>query len=164
MAFTGSTAVGRIIAVAAARSNLKRLTLELGGKSPCIVFNDYGDIDAAVEMAHHAIFFNQGQCCCAGSRTYVQDEIYDEFVRKSVARARSRLVGDPFEAGVEHGPQVNQMQFDKVLEMIKEGVKQGAKLECGGEAIPGDGYGYGWGWWLGVVVGGWVGGWGWGGA
>eukprot|EP00947_MAST-08B_sp_MAST-8B-sp1_P000356 g356.t1 len=140
VAFTGSTLIGRLIATAAAQSNLKRVTLELGGKSPAIVFSDYGDLDAAVEMAHHAIYFNQGQCCCAGSRTYVQDEIYDEFVRKSVARARSRVVGDPFEAGVEHGPQVNKMQFDKILSMIQDGVKQGARVACGGKAMRRPGY------------------------
>jgi len=139
VAFTGSTATGKRILQAAGLSNCKNVTLELGGKSPCIVFND-ANLDEAVEAAHHAIFFNQGQCCAAGSRTFVQDEIYDEFVRKSVARAKSKITGDPMQRGVEHGPQVSQMQFDKVLSMIAEGVEQGAKLECGGKRWGDRGY------------------------
>lgn len=98
--------VGRIIQAAAANSNLKRATLELGGKSPNIVFADTADIDTAVEYAHSALFFNQGQCCSAGSRTFVQDAIYDEFVKKSVLRAQNRAVGDPFDDVIEQGPQV----------------------------------------------------------
>ena len=97
--------MGRIIQAAAAKSNLKRVTLELGGKSPNIVFAD-SDVDYAVEQAHSALFFNQGQCCSAGSRTFVQDTIYDEFVKKSVERAKKRSVGDPFDDVIEQGPQV----------------------------------------------------------
>lgn len=97
--------VGRIIQEAAAKSNLKRVTLELGGKSPVIVFADT-NMDLAVQIAHHALFFNQGQCCHAGSRTFVQDTIYDEFVKKSAERAQKRTVGDPFGDGIEQGPQV----------------------------------------------------------
>ncbi len=89
VAFTGSTEVGHLIMEAAAKSNLKRVTLELGGKSPNIVFAD-ADMDQAIEGSHFALFFNQGQCCCAGSRLFVEDKCYDEFVEKSVARARSR--------------------------------------------------------------------------
>src|SRR5271155_3994396 len=89
VAFTGSTEVGRLIMEAAAKSNLKRITLELGGKSPNIIFADT-DLDDAVEGAHFALFFNQGQCCCAGSRVFVEEKIYDQFVEKSGARARSR--------------------------------------------------------------------------
>ena len=98
--------VGKIIQAAAANSNLKRVTLELGGKSPNIVFADTADIDVAVEQAHSALFFNQGQCCSAGSRTFVQDTIYDEFVKKSVERAQNRTVGDPFDDVIQQGPQV----------------------------------------------------------
>lgn len=94
-----------MIQAAAATSNLKRLTLELGGKSPNIVLAD-SDLDYAVEHSHTALFFNQGQCCSAGSRTFVQDTIYDEFVKKSVQRAQRRTVGDPFDESVEQGPQV----------------------------------------------------------
>lgn len=132
VAFTGSTEVGKLILQAAGKSNCKNVTLELGGKSPCIVFED-ADINEAVELAHHAIFFNMGQCCAAGSRTYVQDSVYDEFVRKAVARAKSRVTGSPLQQGTEHGPQVDEDQFNKILGMIKRGEKEGAKLMCGGK-------------------------------
>src|SRR5256884_1882274 len=89
VAFTGSTEVGHLIMRAAADTNLKRVTLELGGKSPNIVFAD-ADMDQAIEGAHFALFFNQGQCCCAGSRLYVEEKVYGEFVEKSVARAKKR--------------------------------------------------------------------------
>src|SRR5205085_7690404 len=79
VAFTGSTEVGHLVMEAAARSNLKRVTLELGGKSPNIVFAD-ADMNAAIEGSHFALFFNQGQCCCAGSRLFVERKAYDEFV------------------------------------------------------------------------------------
>lgn len=91
---------------AAAQSNLKRVTLELGGKSPNIIFKDC-DLDHAVETAHFGLFFNQGQCCCAGSRIFVEDAIYDEFVARSVERAKKRAVGNPFDLNVEQGPQVH---------------------------------------------------------
>ena len=97
--------VGQIIETAAANSNLKRVTLELGGKSPIIIFAD-SDMDLAVQTAHRALFFNQGQCCLAASRTFVQDTIYDEFVKRSVERAKKRTVGDPFSENIEQGPQV----------------------------------------------------------
>ncbi|XP_008068443.2 aldehyde dehydrogenase, mitochondrial, partial [Carlito syrichta] len=104
VAFTGSTEIGRVVQVAAGSSNLKRVTLELGGKSPNIIMSD-ADMDWAVEQAHFALFFNQGQCCCAGSRTFVQEDVYDEFVERSVARAKSRVVGNPFDGKTEQGPQ-----------------------------------------------------------
>ncbi|KAJ7376615.1 Retinal dehydrogenase 1 [Desmophyllum pertusum] len=139
VSFTGSTEVGRIIQAAAANSNLKRVTLELGGKSPVIVFADT-DMDLAVELAHRALFFNQGQCCNAGSRTFVQDTIYDEFVKKSVERAKKRTVGDPFGDKIEQGPQIDAEQFNKILELIESGKKEGAKLECGGARHGDKGY------------------------
>jgi aldehyde dehydrogenase (NAD+) len=131
VAFTGSTEVGHLIMEAAAKSNLKRVTLELGGKSPNIVFAD-ADMDQAIEGSHFALFFNQGQCCCAGSRLFVEDKCYDEFVEKSVARAKSRKVGDPFDASTEQGPQVDKTQFDKVLGYIDAGKREGASMLCGG--------------------------------
>jgi len=130
VAFTGSTEVGHIIQQAAGKTNLKRVTLELGGKSPLIVFDD-ADIDKAVEMAHFALFFNQGQCCCAGSRLMVQEGIYDKFVEKAAQRAKARKVGNPFEC-VEQGPQVDEEQFHKVLGYITSGVAEGANLRAGG--------------------------------
>merc|ERR1739844_396022 len=90
VAFTGSTEVGKLIMQAAGKSNLKRVSLELGGKSPLVVFDDAADIDKAVEICHGAIFNNHGQNCCAGSRTFVQAGIYDKFV----AKAKICLTGD----------------------------------------------------------------------
>ncbi|KAB2624708.1 aldehyde dehydrogenase family 2 member B7 [Pyrus ussuriensis x Pyrus communis] len=151
-AFTGSTDTGKKILELAAKSNLKNVTLELGGKSPFIVCED-ADVDKAVEMAHFALFFNQGQCCCAGSRTFVHEKVYDEFIEKAKARAERRVVGDPSKGGVEQGPQtIKQVavqscstashafpvlysnhtdsdQFEKIPKYIDYGVKGGAKME-----------------------------------
>jgi len=139
VAFTGSTEVGHLIMEAAAKSNLKRVTLELGGKSPNIVFADT-DLDEAVEGAHFGLFFNHGQCCCAGSRVFVEEKIYDKFVEKSGVRARKRTVGDPFDPQTDQGPQVDQAQFDKVMGYIDSGRKEGANLVCGGERVGNRGY------------------------
>jgi aldehyde dehydrogenase (NAD+) len=139
VAFTGSTEVGHLIMEASAKSNLKRVTLELGGKSPNIVFAD-ADLDQAVEGSHFALFFNQGQCCCAGSRLYVEEKIYDDFVERSVARAKKRTVGDPLDPATEQGPQVDDAQFDKVMGFIESGKKQGAKMLCGGDRVGSRGY------------------------
>jgi aldehyde dehydrogenase (NAD+) len=139
VAFTGSTEIGRVIMQAAATSNLKRVTLELGGKSPNIVFAD-ADMDQAIEGSHQALFFNQGQCCCAGSRLFVEDKCYDEFVEKSVARAKRRTVGDPFDKKTEQGPQVDSDQFNKVMGFIDAGKKDNAKLLAGGNRVGDKGY------------------------
>jgi aldehyde dehydrogenase (NAD+) len=139
VAFTGSTEVGHLIMEAAAKSNLKRVTLELGGKSPNIVFADT-DLDEAVEGAHFGLFFNHGQCCCAGSRVFVEEKIYDQFVEKNGVRARKRTVGDPFDPMTEQGPQVDQAQFDKVMGYIESGRSEGAKLVCGGDRVGDRGY------------------------
>lgn len=139
LAFTGSTATGKIVQEMAARSNLKPVTLELGGKSPMIIMDD-ADIDEAVELSHFALFFNQGQCCCAGSRTFVHEHIYDEFVEKAKARALKRVVGDPFKSGVEQGPQIDEDQFNKILHFVKTGIDSGATLVSGGERFGDRGY------------------------
>jgi aldehyde dehydrogenase (NAD+) len=139
VAFTGSTEVGHLIMKAAAETNLKRVTLELGGKSPNIVFAD-ADMDQAIEGAHFALFFNQGQCCCAGSRLFVEEKCYDEFVEKSVARAKKRIVGNPFDKKTEQGPQVDQDQFNKVMSYIDVGKKEKAKLVAGGHRVGDKGY------------------------
>jgi len=139
VAFTGSTEVGHLIMEAAAKTNLKRVTLELGGKSPNIVFAD-ANMDAAVEGSHFALFFNQGQCCCAGSRLFVEEKCYDEFVAKSVERAKSRMVGDPFSDSVEQGPQVDEEQFNKVMSYIESGKQDGAQMLCGGARVGDRGY------------------------
>ncbi|MFB2974731.1 aldehyde dehydrogenase family protein [Microseira sp. BLCC-F43] len=139
VAFTGSTEVGHLIMEAAAKSNLKRVTLELGGKSPNIVFAD-ADMNAAIAGAHNGLFFNQGQCCCAGSRLFVEESCYDEFVERSVQRAKDRIVGDPFEDKTEQGPQVDQEQFNKVMSYIESGMREGAQMLCGGSQIGNRGY------------------------
>jgi aldehyde dehydrogenase (NAD+) len=139
VAFTGSTEVGHLIMKYAAESNLKRVTLELGGKSPNIIFADT-DLEAAAEGAHFALFFNQGQCCCAGSRTYVEQKIYDQFVEKVVQKARARKVGDPFARETQQGPQVDKDQFTKVMGYIGAGQNEGAKMQCGGSRVGSKGY------------------------
>ncbi len=139
VAFTGSTEVGRLIMEAAAKSNLKRISLELGGKSPNIIFAD-SDIDDAVEGAHLGLFVNQGQSCCAGSRVFVEQTIYDEFVEKSIARARKRRVGDPLDPLTDQGPQVSESQFDRIMGYIESGKREGATLACGGERVGDRGY------------------------
>jgi aldehyde dehydrogenase (NAD+) len=139
VAFTGSTEVGHLIMKAAAETNLKRVTLELGGKSPNIVFAD-ADMEQAVEGSHFALFFNQGQCCCAGSRVFVEEKIYDEFVQRSAERAKRRTVGDPLDKKTEQGPQVDQDQFNKVMSYVEAGKQEGAKLLCGGERVGERGY------------------------
>uniref|UniRef100_A0A914WPX4 Aldehyde dehydrogenase domain-containing protein n=1 Tax=Plectus sambesii TaxID=2011161 RepID=A0A914WPX4_9BILA len=139
ISFTGSTEVGRGVMKDAGESNLKKVTLELGGKSPNIVFAD-ADLDEAVEVSHVGLFFNTGQCCTAASRAYVQEEIYDQFVAKSTERAKKKNVGDPFDPKNENGPQVSEEQQKKILELIESGKKEGAKLMTGGAKIEGKGY------------------------
>ena len=139
VAFTGSTEVGHIILKTAGETNLKRVTLELGGKSPCIVMAD-ADLDDAIEQSHDYLFYNQGQCCCAGSRIFVEEAIYDEYVKRTVERAKKRRVGDPWDKSSEQGPQVDQAQFDKIMGLIESGKKEGAKLECGGNRVGDKGF------------------------
>ncbi|MFO0938953.1 MAG: aldehyde dehydrogenase family protein [Gemmataceae bacterium] len=139
VAFTGETTTGKIILSAAANSNLKRVTLELGGKSPNVVFAD-ADMDAAIEGAYFGLFFNQGQCCVAGSRLYVQESAYDEFCHKIVQKTKARKVGDPFDMATEQGPQVSQEQLDRIMGYIKSGHQDGAKLLTGGNQAGKEGY------------------------
>ena len=117
---------------AAAQSNLKRVSLELGGKSPNVVFAD-ADLDAAVEGAYFGLFFNQGQCCCAGSRLFVEEKVHDQFVEKLLKKAKAQKVGDPFDPETTQGPQVSQEQCDRIMGYIDAGKKEGAKLLTGGK-------------------------------
>src|SRR5438094_3133058 len=137
-AFTGSTEVGKIIMRNAADTNLKRVTLELGGKSPNIVFAD-SDLEKAIEGSHFALFFNQVQCCCAGSRLYVEEKAYDEFVDRSVARAKQRKVGDPLNPATEQGAQIDETQMTKIMYYIDSGKREGAELLTGGNRLGGNG-------------------------
>eukprot|EP00743_Colponemidia_sp_Colp-15_P000895 GILK01000988.1.p1 GENE.GILK01000988.1~~GILK01000988.1.p1 ORF type:complete len:508 (+),score=109.41 GILK01000988.1:78-1526(+) len=126
IAFTGSSGVGKIIMKAAANSNLKRVTLELGGKSPNVVLED-ADIEAAVDGAIGAIFTNMGQNCVAGSRLYIQSSIYEDFLARLKAKAEQIIRGHPM-----FGPVVNKTQFDKILSYIQYGKTCGARMLCGG--------------------------------
>jgi aldehyde dehydrogenase (NAD+) len=139
VAFTGSTEVGKLIMQAAGRTNLKRVTLELGGKSPNIIFAD-SDLDQAVEGSHFALFFNQGQCCCAGSRLFVEEKIHDDFVDRMLKKVKKTKVGDPFDPKTTQGPQVSQEQFDKVMGYIEAGRQGGAKMLTGGKRVGKQGY------------------------
>lgn len=138
IAFTGHYETAQKIMVDAA-GTLKRLTFELGGKSPNVVFAD-ADIDAAVAGAEFGLFFNQGQCCCAGSRLFVEQSIHDKFVEKVVARAKTRKVGDPFDLETTQGPQVDSDQFNKILGYIDKGKSEGATCLTGGSRIGNKGY------------------------
>jgi aldehyde dehydrogenase (NAD+) len=133
IAFTGSTPVGKRIQQEAA-GTLKRVSLELGGKSPNIVLAD-ADIDAAVRGATAAIFYNTGQACTAGSRLLVAESIRDEFVEKLVARAASMQPGDPLHPKTRMGPLVSQEQLDRVLSYVEKGKAEGADLITGGERV-----------------------------
>lgn len=140
VAFTGSTEVGKLILQAAGASNVKRVSLELGGKSPNIIFADTKDLDYAVDVSHYALFGNQGQCCSAGSRIFVEEPIYEEFVRRCVTRAKSRKVCNPFDSSCDQGSQIDAEQFDRILNLIDSGKREGAKLECGGHRIGNEGF------------------------
>ena len=139
VAFTGSTRVGAEVMEASAKSNLKRVTLELGGKSPAIAFAD-ADLEKAVKTAHLGLFLNQGQCCCAGSRLFVEESVYDDVVSMSVEMAKSRKLGDSFDPDTRQGPQVSQKQFDTVMSYIDAGKSEGARLMTGGERFGEKGY------------------------
>lgn len=138
IAFTGEYRTAQII-MADAADTLKRLTFELGGKSPNIVFAD-ADLDAAVAGAELALFLNQGQCCCAGSRLFVEQSIHDQFVERVVARARKRVLGDPFDPKTTQGPQVDEAQFQKIMHYIEKGREQGARCLTGGKRFGKKGY------------------------
>ncbi|MFU0842631.1 MAG: putative aldehyde dehydrogenase AldA [Burkholderia sp.] len=133
LAFTGSTEVGYSVAAAAAK-RLIPSTLELGGKSANIVFDD-AQLDKAIEGAQLAILFNQGQVCCAGSRLLVQEGIYDKFVSELAKAFKKIKVGDPLDPETQMGAQVNTRQLDKILACVRDGVSQGAKILTGGKRL-----------------------------
>ncbi len=138
VAFTGSTEVGKKI-VDAAKGNLKKVTLELGGKSPNIVFAD-ADFDSAVEGSLNAWLFNHGQCCVAGTRLYVEDTIFEKFT-EAVAHAASQVkIGPGLDPTTQLGPLVSQEQFDKVTGYLREGIADGARALTGGNRWGDQGY------------------------
>ena len=137
VAFTGSTEVGKIIMEGAAKT-LKRVTLELGGKSPLII-NDDADIDAAVAAAQVGVFFNQGQVCTASSRIFVHERIYESFVRKLVEATGRRTQGNGFK-DVNMGPQVSDEQYRTVWKYIESGKAEGARCVAGGQKVDSNGY------------------------
>ncbi|KAI9490298.1 NAD-dependent aldehyde dehydrogenase [Zychaea mexicana] len=141
LAFTGSTATGRAVLKAAAETNLKKVTLELGGKSPNIIFDDVEDLDQAVWWSLNGVYVLGGQVCFAGSRIYVQEGIYDAFLEKFRAMASKRVVGSPFgDEDSEQGPQVSEDQLKRVLNYIDIGKKEGATCYHGGNRIGDSGY------------------------
>ncbi len=131
IAFTGEGKTAQIIMRSAAET-LKRITFELGGKSPNIVFAD-ADLDAAVDGAILGLYLNQGQCCCAGSRVFAQESIYDAFVGRLAEKVKGRKLGDPFDPATQQGPQVDKAQYDKIMSYIEHGKSQGARCVTGGE-------------------------------
>jgi acyl-CoA reductase-like NAD-dependent aldehyde dehydrogenase len=138
VAFTGSTAVGKSIMQAAA-GNIKRVSLELGGKSPNIVFAD-ADMDEALRGTVYGIYMNSGQVCQAGTRLLVQESIKDEFVSKLLERTNAARVGDPSDPDVMMGPLINEAQLDKVLRYMRLGREEGAELLTGGDRLGGEAY------------------------
>lgn len=141
VAFTGSTEVGRLIQKAAADSNLKKVTLELGGKAPNIVMAD-ADLDAASDGAIRGIFFNQGEVCCAGSRLFVDDSVHEEFVEKLSTKAKAVRVGNPLDEATQMGAQVSEEQLSRIVNYCESGKSDGATVLTGGErdAALGNGY------------------------
>jgi phenylacetaldehyde dehydrogenase len=138
IAFTGSTEVGKLI-VHAATGNLKRVSLELGGKSPNVIFKD-ADLDVAIPGAASGIFFNQGQCCCAGSRLYVEKDIFDKVIEGISASAKKIRVGSGLDPKTQMGPLVSEEQLNRVCGYLESGFSQGAKAAAGGQKKGDKGY------------------------
>jgi aldehyde dehydrogenase (NAD+) len=131
LSFTGSGPTGRLIQAAAAKSNLKHVVLELGGKSPAIVFED-SDVEAAVADTCNSIQWNSGQVCMANSRIYVQESVADRFVEAFKAKFAAVAPGDPLDPTTDHGPQADSAQFDRVHSYIKAGKESGGEVVLGG--------------------------------
>ncbi|XP_034098855.1 cytosolic 10-formyltetrahydrofolate dehydrogenase-like [Drosophila albomicans] len=131
LGFTGSTAVGKQVMKSCAVSNLKKCSLELGGKSPLIIFADC-DLDKAVKQGVSSVFFNKGENCIAAGRLFVEDRIHDEFVRRVLKDLRTMTIGDPLNRSTAHGPQNHKAHLDKLVSFCKRGVEEGATLLYGG--------------------------------
>ncbi|XP_041058752.1 mitochondrial 10-formyltetrahydrofolate dehydrogenase isoform X4 [Carcharodon carcharias] len=134
LGFTGSTPIGKQIMKSCAVSNLKKVSLELGGKSPLIIFNDC-DLDKAVRMGMGAVYFNKGENCIAAGRLFVEESVHDEFVRRVVEEIKKMKIGDPLNRSTDHGPQNHKAHLEKLLEYCEIGVKEGATLVYGGKSV-----------------------------
>ncbi|XP_074196551.1 cytosolic 10-formyltetrahydrofolate dehydrogenase isoform X2 [Rhinolophus sinicus] len=137
--FTGSTEVGKHIMKSCALSNVKKVSLELGGKSPLIIFADC-DLSKVVQMGMSAVFFNKGENCIAAGRIFVEDSIHDLFVQKVVEEVTKMKIGNPLDRDTNHGPQNHQAHLQKLIEYCQHGVKEGATLVCGGNQVPRPGF------------------------
>ncbi|XP_070803916.1 mitochondrial 10-formyltetrahydrofolate dehydrogenase isoform X2 [Pituophis catenifer annectens] len=134
LGFTGSTPIGKHIMKSCAVSNLKKVSLELGGKSPLIIFSDC-ELDKAVRMGMGAVFFNKGENCIAAGRLFVEESIHDEFVKRVVEETRKMKIGDPLDRATDHGPQNHKAHLEKLLEYCQTGIKEGATLLYGGRQV-----------------------------
>ena len=124
LGFTGSTPIGKTIMKSCAVSNIKKASLELGGKSPLIIFGDF-DLDRAVKIAMGSVFFNKGENCIAAGRIFVEETIYDEFLQKVVEETKKMKIGDPIDRSTAHGPQNHRAHLEKLIEYCQRGVEEG---------------------------------------
>ncbi|XP_075953149.1 cytosolic 10-formyltetrahydrofolate dehydrogenase [Anarhichas minor] len=134
LGFTGSTEIGKHIMKSCAVSNVKKVSLELGGKSPLIIFADC-DMDKAVRMGMSSVFFNKGENCIAAGRLFVEETIHDQFVKRVIDEIKKMKIGDPLDRSTDHGPQNHKAHLDKLVEYCQTGIKEGATLVCGGKQV-----------------------------
>ncbi|XP_040060572.2 cytosolic 10-formyltetrahydrofolate dehydrogenase [Gasterosteus aculeatus] len=139
LGFTGSTEIGKHIMRSCAVSNVKKVSLELGGKSPLIIFADC-DMDKAVRVGMSSVFFNKGENCIAAGRLFVEETIHDQFLTKVVGEIEKMKIGDPLDRSTNHGPQNHKAHLDKLLEFCQAGVQEGATLICGGKQVQRPGF------------------------
>ncbi|KAM4615603.1 mitochondrial 10-formyltetrahydrofolate dehydrogenase [Polymixia lowei] len=139
LGFTGSTPIGKQIMKSCALSNLKKVSLELGGKSPLIIFSDC-DMDKAVRMGMSSVYFNKGENCIAAGRLFVEESIHDEYISRVVEEIKKMKVGDPLDRSTDHGPQNHKAHLDKLVEYCDTGVKEGATLVYGGRQVDRPGF------------------------
>ncbi|KAJ8259076.1 hypothetical protein COCON_G00180880 [Conger conger] len=139
LGFTGSTEIGKHIMKSCAVSNVKKVSLELGGKSPLIIFSDC-DMDKAVRMGMSSVFFNKGENCIAAGRLFVEEPIHDQFLQRVLEEVKKMKIGDPLDRSTDHGPQNHKAHLDKLVEYCQIGVKEGARLLCGGKHLDRPGF------------------------
>uniref|UniRef100_A0A671SYU4 10-formyltetrahydrofolate dehydrogenase n=1 Tax=Sinocyclocheilus anshuiensis TaxID=1608454 RepID=A0A671SYU4_9TELE len=139
LGFTGSTPIGKQIMKSCAVSNLKKVSLELGGKSPLIIFSDC-DMDKAVRMGMSSVYFNKGENCIAAGRLFVEESIHDEYIRRVVEEIKKMKIGDPLDRSTDHGPQNHKAHLDKLVEYCEIGVKERATLVYGGRQVDRPGF------------------------